>query len=442
TLFSNSFTSPFEVINIQGTLFSGYNGGSITGRGSFTLDGCAFVDYRSSLVVSGHSSFKALNVNGYSATVFPAVPAFNIKRGYGGTAINIFNVGSWSLYNGSLVRFDPALGDNSKSTLSSMVMNLGDLFDTSGTTGTFTAVADASYSGITIDNVSDVSGNARFNYTVPALYVGQEVVITGFLTYTAYNKTGIVSAVSSGSWFELESTPYIGSENGTGEFGVNSVTLTDTATTLSDGDSIDLDTTLATTYENGTYVYNKQTNSVQVNKTWAGTATGTWSTKGLDQNSCRINAHDNEGHPDSVNIASCFSSGNTSDTTTSTTSFLPLELGTAALGQSNSRFKLLNTSTGEFEYTGMSTLWCTMHASVSARKTGTSRIYNFRFYKTGGTGAAFDNVIASRDITSRVGSLTLTTSATLDPGDTFRVEVEAEETGNDILVTNFSMVVE
>ncbi|MCP4985405.1 MAG: hypothetical protein GY928_04830, partial [Colwellia sp.] len=116
TLFSNSFTSPFEVINIQGTLFSGYNGGSIIGRGSFTLDGCAFVDYRSSLVVSGHSSFKALNVNGYSATVFPAVPAFNIRRGYGGTAINIFNVGSWSLYNGSLVRFDPALGDNSKST--------------------------------------------------------------------------------------------------------------------------------------------------------------------------------------------------------------------------------------------------------------------------------------------------------------------------------------
>ncbi len=90
----------------------------------------------------------------------------------------------------------------------------------------------------------------------------------------------------------------------------------------------------------------------------------------------------------------------------------------------------------------MTPIGCTMHASISASKTATSRIYNFRFYKTSGTGAAFDNVIASRDITSRVGSLTLTTSATLDPGDTFRVEVEAEETGNDILITNFSMVVE
>ncbi len=442
TLFNNTFTTPFEAINIKEVLFFGYSGGSLSGRGSFVFEGCSFIDYRGSLTIEGHSSCKFLNVNGYSATVFPAVAVFEIKRGYGGTAVNILNVGAWSLYNGSLVRIDPAIGDESKTIINDEVINLGDLFDTSGTTGTFTAVADASYGNITIDNVSDVGGNARFNYTVPALYIGQEVVVSNFLTYTAYNKTGIVSAVSSGSWFELESTPYIGSENGTGEFGVNSVTLTDTATTLADGDSIYLDTTLSTAYDDGTYVYNKQTNSVQVNKTWSTTASGTWSKKGLDHDSCRINAHSNEGQADSVDIASCFSSGNTDTTTTSTSAYLPLDLGTVSLGQANSRFKLLNTTTGEFVYTGSHTIGCTMHASVSALKSGTSRIYDFRFYKTSGTGAAFDAVIASRDITSRVGSLTLTTSATLDPGDTFRVEVFAEENNNDITITDFSMVVE
>ncbi len=310
---------------------------------------------------------------------------------------------------------------------------------TTGTTGTFTAVADASVSAEAITTVTNVSGVARFNFSAPpTLFVNQEVVISGFTTNTAYNGTFIITATGS-SYFEVSSIAY-GSDE-TGSFLSNSVTLTDTGTTLVDGDTISINTDGSTDYDTGTYVYNKQTNSVQVNKTWTATATGTWDTGSLTQDSKYINAQGNNELTDSASIASCFSSGNSSNTTTSTSSYLPLDLGTVTTGQSNSRFKLINTTTGEYEYNGLNTLGCTMHATVSALKSGSSKIYNFRFYKTGGTDA-FDNVIASRDITSRVGSLTLTTSATLNPGDTFRVEVEAEETANDITVTNFSMVVE
>ncbi len=315
----------------------------------------------------------------------------------------------------------------------------GDYF-TTGTTGTFTAVADASVSAEAITSVTNSSGVARFNFSAPpTLFVYQEVVISGFTTNTAYNGTYIITATGT-NYFEVSSIDY-GSDE-TGSFLSNSVTLTDTGTSLSDGDEISIDTSEGTAYDTGSYVYNKQTNSVQVNKTWTATATGTWNSGSLTQDSKYIDAHGNGTQRDSTSVASCFSSGNTSNTTTSLSSYLPLELGTASVGQSNSRFKLVNTSTGEYVYTGLNTLGCTMHATISVNKSGSSKIYDFRFFKTSGTGAAFDTVVSSRDIATRIGSITLTTSATLDPGDTFRVEIEAQETANDVLVSGFSMVVE
>ena len=78
------------------------------------------------------------------------------------------------------------------------------LFDTSGATGTFTAVADAAESATAITSVTNVTDDiARFNFTVgPTLFVDQEVVISGFTTNTIYNQTALITAVGVG-FFEV-----------------------------------------------------------------------------------------------------------------------------------------------------------------------------------------------------------------------------------------------
>jgi hypothetical protein len=51
---------------------------------------------------------------------------------------------------------------------------------------------------------------------------------------------------------------------------------------------VTLDTTLDTDYDGGATVYNSLTNTFQVNKEWTATKTGTWSTKGLNQEDPRV----------------------------------------------------------------------------------------------------------------------------------------------------------
>ena len=66
---------------------------------------------------------------------------------------------------------------------------------------------------VAITSVSDVGGDASFNFTPgPTLTVGTEVRIAGFVTETNYNGTWIVTATSSGD-FEIGET-YTGDDTG------------------------------------------------------------------------------------------------------------------------------------------------------------------------------------------------------------------------------------
>ncbi len=97
-----------------------------------------------------------------------------------------------------------------------------------GTIGSMTELTwyDAS---VAITSVSDVGGDASFNFTPgPTLTVGTEVRITGFVTETNYNGTWLVTATSSGD-FEIGET-YTGDD--TGDFEV----ITDRVLKLSSDD--------------------------------------------------------------------------------------------------------------------------------------------------------------------------------------------------------------
>ncbi len=232
-----------------------------------------------------------------------STPFFDVDNSFvGAKSISVnqlsgsFNAGS------SLFRIQPALDITGKADISGCIFTGGQLFDTSGATGEFTVVADASVPTETITSVSDSSGVARFNFSAPpTLFVNQEVVISGYGTRTSFNGTHIITATGAG-YFEVASIDYEAGVD-SGSFISNSVTMTDTGTTLSDGDQITICTTNSTDYDGGAIVYNQLTNTFQINKTWGATESGTWSQAGLDQSDARVVAHDNPDYADSRYLA-------------------------------------------------------------------------------------------------------------------------------------------
>jgi hypothetical protein len=197
-------------------------------------------------------------------------------------------------------------------------MSSGTLFDISTNTADFSAVADASILAQAVASVTDSSGIARFNWTPGAtVYVGQEVVVSGYVTNTAYNGTHIVTSVGVG-YFEVSSIAF-GSNEATGTFDSDSVIITSTAHGLSNLDGVTLDTDLAIDYDGGVTIYNVQTNTFQVNRTWTSTQTGTWSTKGLNQEDPRIILNASPAFEESDYIGFAHIQKNESSTTISTT---------------------------------------------------------------------------------------------------------------------------
>lgn len=259
----------------------------------------------------------------------------------------------------TFIRVDPGYSDAAAVLIEGLQIDLltdtGELFDTSGVTGTFTVVADASESATAVTSVTDSSGAARFNFTVgPTLFVNQEIVISGFTTNTIYNQSALITTVGVG-FFEVDYIPF-GSDE-TGSFLSNSVTMTDTGTSLVDGDTIKIDTDSSTDYDTGAIVYNQLTNTFQINRDFTSTATGTWSQKGLDQKDSLVLTSLNPQFVSSKYIATSFVNDNsTANGSISNNTFTDMVFGTGGsalvAGSTIERWKLIDELNGTFEYTG------------------------------------------------------------------------------------------
>ncbi len=336
----------------------------------------------------------------------------------------------------SFINVKPCIGDEITANITSSLVGIaGTLFNTTGSTGTFTAVADASIGATSITSVTDSSGVARFNFTTPTVNVNQDVVISGFTTNTAYNGTHKISSTDGTSWFEIYYIAF--GSNETGSFLSNSVTLTDTGTSLSDGDCIGLDTDLSTAYDIGSHVYNKQTNSVQVNATWSATATGTWSEKSLTEDSPLIEVSNSGQSEASHNTLFAYVNTNATTTTFSlANTWYPAELGTVVSGLSTSRFKYVGNNT--FKITTLAPLMGVFEANLSVVKSGTSKEYEFRINLTSGTGS-FDSVIKEHTISSGISSFPVKASGFLQPGDEFQIEARVASTSqSEMTISGFN----
>jgi hypothetical protein len=345
-------------------------------------------------------------------------------------------------------KIDPAFHNDGKVIIDSSVI-VGSLFDTSGITGSFTAVADATISATTIDSVSDspsTPGIARFNFTVgPTVFVNQYAEVSGF-TNPAYNQNGLITAAGAG-WFEIEPVQFGATE--IGSFRSDSVTITDIGTAATDGLGMTIDSVGATNYDGGAIAYNKQAGSFEIHRIWTTTHIGTWSAEGLDQSDPRVIAQGNPGQPDSHEIASAFVNGNaTANPTITNTVYTDMAFGTAGsalIAASNiERWKLIDDVVGIFEYTGNEPFEGEIVFSLTAQSAGGAVEFRWKWIHDVGAGYLDlpDPVIASNDIGASAGNTSFIVPLSAAKGDMIKPQITRMSGASTITATFASVSVQ
>lgn len=280
-------------------LFNWDDLGSLS-NGTFILDVSDIFDN-----VLGFAMFNmkmTITQSNVTNTPTGATPLFTLDNSFGAKSVNVDQLTGTFNAGASIFRIEPALNDSGKVAIGGVTTVGAEIFDTSGATGDFSAVADAAVPAEVIASVSDSSGVARFNFTAPpTLFVNQEVVISGFVNVLNlhYNGTFVITATAA-NYFEVATIAFGADE--VGSFLSNSVTVTDTGTTLVDGDQVVLDTLESIDYDGGVIIYNQLVNTFQINRTFTITHSGTWSQAGLDQTDPRVLAFNNPDFSDSKYI--------------------------------------------------------------------------------------------------------------------------------------------
>lgn len=258
----------------------------------------------------------------------------------------------------------------------------GNFFQSLGTSGDITGFADASEASESITSITDSSGVARFNFTAPpTLFVGQEVVIVGFVTNTDYNGTFIITATGA-NFFEVSSIAF-GSDEAGGTFTSASVTVTATANTLSELDTLRI--AVSINYNGGFAIYNRLTNSFQINSAFTAETIEdqTYNSNSLDETDPRVSVALSAPQKSSKNIASV-KVVNSASTFVPGTSFGSFDFGgDAVAGDSMEQWQLLDSTTGRIRYNGEAP-FAGLLSAVFLIDTNSAKSFNITFEKNAG----------------------------------------------------------
>ena len=267
-----------------------------------TLNGTSVLNWTSGLSISDAAQLNIDDWTPLTSTFIPNNDSFlKISTSTAISLTNIRHILGNLAQGDSLFNISAGTSNTASFLITGCTTQGGVYFDTTGgSTGTFTNVVDASFASEAITNVNSDAGTARFSFSAPpTLFVGQQITITGFVINPTYNGTFIITN-TGGGFFEC-GVDFVAIEPVTGSFVSDTITLTDTATTLVNGDTLVIDTDGALSYDGGATVYNKLTNSFQINRLFDADApiTGTWNTASIDQTDPRVLATNNPGTPDS-----------------------------------------------------------------------------------------------------------------------------------------------
>jgi hypothetical protein len=342
-------------------------------------------------------------------------------------------------------RLDPGFNSLARFVMRGNNVRPGQLFDVSGATGTFTAVADNSIGATGITSVSDSSGIAQFNHAGTSPLLGSTVTISGFITNTSYNITGIVS-VTGASSFELKGLAF-GTDEATGSYLMNGITVTSAAHGLSNGEGVVLDVDGSTDYNDGGHViYNVQTNTFDVAEVFTSTHTGDWSTEGLDQSNQRVFSVNNPDQDNTKYVATAFVNNNaTVNGAIVNNTFRDITFGTGGsaliAGSTMERWKLIDEVIGIFEYTGNEPFSGRITFDVTSLSSGGT--VDFRYKWVHDVGAGFIDLDDSVEVVQSVGASSANASKTFPlnavKGDQIKPQI-TRNSGSSSITTQYSSI--
>jgi len=344
-----------------------------------------------------------------------------------------------------LFRIDPGINNASRVLVTAAAITGATLFDTTGgTTGTFTNTTDMSVVQA-ITGVIDsplVPGRARFQFSggPPSVRVDQEVTQSTFVTNTDYNVSGFIIETDLTSYYELRGVDF-GSDE-VGQFRSDIVRFVDIGTSLVEGDTLTIKTDGGGTYNGGMLVTEASTDAFRGNRVFAGSATGTWNTAGIDQTDPRVLAHDNPGHADSESIASAFVNNNSAVTTIATSNtFNDIDFGTLIEGSNTERFQLIDTGNGTIEYMGNAPFSGFINFDFTGVSSGGAVEFRFRFQVD--TGAGFvdlaDPVEALVEVGGTASSVSKHIPLSLVKGDKVKPEV-TRNSGTSTIIISYATI--
>lgn len=401
-LFDLQGTDPFlHFFQPAHCAFFNFDLGSISGMTSVISD-TIFRDWTDTLYVDNFIAFFSRNMASQQSIGVSSTnkPMLNISTQISESDVSITDGGGFLNTGESFIRIEPALTDDARVIIGTVALH-GDLFDiSSSSNGTFTAVADASISAVTINSVTDNGGGfTQFNFTPgPTVYVNQKATTSGYTINTSYNSVGLNNIIiASGAGYFVLPIPFIDdADGGAGAFDSDSVTITDVGTTLIDGDGITLNTTLATDYDGGAVVYNQTTDTFQVNKVYNPSGTdpqaGTWDTAGLDQGDRRVLASDNPSVVDSKYNGCAYINNNAAPNgAIVNNTFTDLVFGTTqdtALIEcgTSERWKLIDKIKGIFEYVGNEPFDGKLSYNFTVASAGGSVEFRYKWLMDSGAG--------------------------------------------------------
>lgn len=385
----------------------------------FTLTNLNTLTFTTSLSTLGSSTLSLINiVNTLELTQITTIDRIEHQTSGSGTLMNV----------------DAAIPSGSQvAVIKSLSTGGGGIFDTSGSTGTFTVVADAPASGSVTAVADNGSGKARFTTSVAhGLFTDQAVTHTG-MSDSDYNVTNFIAVITT-TTYDMETVDFTATDSGS--FDTDSVTLTDTGTTLSDGDTIAIETDDATDYDNGYTVFNQLTNTFQINAVFTATATGTWDSGGLDQTDPRVVTFNMQQSANSAYIGSWNFNGAADTTSISSGAYVDIDMENLTESSNNERFKVIDDTNGELEYTGHEPISVTLLATLHSESAPSEADYRISFSLNAATpvfATASYMPLSLKDVGDGV---TVIFPLDLVTGDTIKLQIAGDGTSQNVAIAH------
>lgn len=339
--------------------------------------------------------------------------------------------------NETLFDFQPSIPAGDIAEVSNCIFRGVGTDFTTGITDPIASIADASSSGNVISTVTGTPfDEVIFTDVVHGLSKGQ-IITTSTFADANYNGTFEVLEIVHPDSFRVHT---LFTATGTGVWATDLIQITDAAHGLSNQTGVQI--TGTTDNNGGGLTFNVAANTFEINGIFVSTSTGDWNTNSLAQKDTRIFFNGNSGLINSQSIAIGTANANATLTSVTDGAYLPITLtGLVADVSVTERFTLTTAANGIWTYIDSKPLSGIVQAAISGIKTGATSNYRFTVSINGATPVFASAVYIPMEVRTTKVQVTLTLPASLIQGDTVQIMQAGDGTGDDITITDMSMII-